>query len=314
MTKEIDYFKNAHKANEEGNPEKAYELHIKAFEENPHLAKLVLEPNHPHYNYEYKLIDEVKIINCPLCLHKGKPHWAYNMIVNENFREAFSPIRIWYYCKKCHHLFAHNYPKQLTKLLKDNIDPRYLQPLLYVQNNRLQILGQIVSGIKEHNIPKYPWLDVGFGTGEMLLIIKEHGFEAVGVDIRVEYVNNFKQYDNEINVYCKDFENDDISGKYGVIMLGDVLEHFIDPHKVIKKVSDILVKNGILWISTPNFESTFSKFVKHKDPMHGVCEHINYFSYTSLSKLLVQYGFKIEDYQVSGIYNGCMEVIARKIK
>ena len=34
----------------------------------------------------------------------------------------------------------------------------------------------------------------------------------------------------------------------------------------------------------------------------------------ALSKSLVECGFKIEDYQISDFYRGCMEVIARKWK
>ncbi len=295
---------HALKANENFKPEKAYELHIKAFEENPHLAKLIIPPDHPHYNYKYKLVEEKKIINCPLCKKEGKPYWAYNMITNHNFIEAFFPIRMWYYCLDCHHIFAHNYPTQIIEILKNNIYPSYLQPKI----TWLEKLSEIVSRIKKYGAGKH-WFNIGFGAGEMLLLIKEYGFEVEGIDINSKYVDNFKY---GINVYCNNFEEDDFINTYDVIIMEEVLEHFIDPKKAIKKASDMLVPNGILWISTPNFESAYSKIAKHNDPLRRVCEHINYFSYTSLSKLLVQYGFEIEDYQVSKIYHSCMEVIARK--
>jgi hypothetical protein len=47
--------------------------------------------------------------------------------------------------------------------------------------------------------------------------------------------------------------------------------------------------------------------------MWRVIEHINYFSYDSLSKLLESKGFEILDYRISRRYNDSMEIIARKI-
>ena len=77
---------------------------------------------------------------------------------------------------------------------------------------------------------------------------------------------------------------------------------------MLEKGHSMLNKEGVIWISTPNFESAFSYIMKDKDPMWRVCEHLNYFSYASLKNTLEKIGFAIVDY--SQHYNGCMEVTA----
>ena len=100
---------------------------------------------------------------------------------------------------------------------------------------------------------------------------------------------------------------------FDIIILGDVLEHVSNPIKMLKKVYSLLNNQGIVWISTPNFESAYSYILRDKDPMWRVCEHLNYFSYRSLKKILEKIGFDIVDYKFSQHYNGCMEVSAIKI-
>jgi 2-polyprenyl-3-methyl-5-hydroxy-6-metoxy-1,4-benzoquinol methylase len=106
-----------------------------------------------------------------------------------------------------------------------------------------------------------------------------------------------------------DFETDDL---FDIIILGDVLEHIPNPSKMLEKAYNLLDKEGVIWISTPNFESAFSYIMKDKDPMWRVCEHLNYFSYISLKKTLEKTGFKTVDYKISQHYNGCMEITAIK--
>jgi len=68
-----------------------------------------------------------------------------------------------------------------------------------------------------------------------------------------------------------------------------------------------------LYISTPNFESAFARTAGDQDWMRKVCEHINWFSRKSLYATLKRTGFEPMHYAVSRHYNGCMEVIARKV-
>ena len=95
--------------------------------------------------------------------------------------------------------------------------------------------------------------------------------------------------------------------------MGDVIEHVKDPTKALQKAAEMLNDDGILWISTPNYESSFSRLKKFTDAMWCEKNHITYFSYITFSALLENCGFEILEYNVSERYNGSMELFVRKI-
>ena len=72
--------------------------------------------------------------------------------------------------------------------------------------------------------------------------------------------------------------------------------------------------SGVLWLSTPNFESSFAIVAGHNDPMRREASHKNYFSRESLVNLLARFGLSPVDYRISGHYNGSMEVAAVKVE
>ena len=132
-----------------------------------------------------------------------------------------------------------------------------------------------------------------------------------GVEIRKAYAQNVAARLG-ITVSPVDFMDFTADDLFDFLMLGDVLEHTTKPLETLEKANRLLVDGGILWISTPNFESAFSFIMKDKDPMWRVCEHLNYFSYRSLMKALSLAGFEVIDYHSSKHYNGSMEVTARR--
>lgn len=51
---------------------------------------------------------------------------------------------------------------------------------------------------------------------------------------------------------------------FDLVFMGDVFEHFLDPFKAVKILSTILKPNGIVLLTTLNFDSLFAKVVsKH---------------------------------------------------
>ena len=70
------------------------------------------------------------------------------------------------------------------------------------------------------------------------------------------------------------------------------------------KVRGLLADSSVLWLSTPNFESSFAIVAVHNDPMRQEASHKNYFSRESLVNLLTRFGLSPVDNRISGQYNG----------
>ncbi|HYF93929.1 MAG TPA: class I SAM-dependent methyltransferase [Symbiobacteriaceae bacterium] len=300
----LSHFRLGEIFNRQRNVVKAIEHHFQAFSLKPDLAAQLVPANHRSHPYVFQMPEETYVSDCPLCGRRGRLHSAFNAVTNVDFIPGFNPIRIWMECEHCHHLFAHNYPARIGDILAKtahNLNPNVA---------RLPTLGMIMSRILSH-APGYRLLEVGVGAGEMTAVAKEYLFEVTGVDIRpmqAEVVSRML----DVPVHAVDFLKLETDQEFDVICMGDVIEHLPAPSAVLEKARAMLVDRGVLWLSTPNFESGFTMILKDRDPMWRVVEHLNYFSFRSLHELLERSGFRVMEYHVSAQYNGSMEILAIK--
>lgn len=287
-------------------PLTSFEYHQLAYKVNPQFSKVIVKEDHPSYNYIYNEPHETIIDRCPLCGTKGSPYACYNTTTSLDYIHGFNPIRLWMCCDECHHLYANNYPVQLGELLKNTAFEFNLNPKTHLFSKLspiLMMLSQIAPGSR--------LLEVGVGAGEFSAVAKEFLFDVTGLDIRSKYAEAVSEMLN-IPVYTEDFQQFNSEESFDLLVMGDVIEHMQDPVAAIRKAHSLLSDQGVLWISTPNFESAFSMVMKDKDPMWRIVEHLNYFSFRALKKWLDAVGFEVVNYNVSGHYNGSMEVTALK--
>jgi 2-polyprenyl-3-methyl-5-hydroxy-6-metoxy-1,4-benzoquinol methylase len=96
-------------------------------------------------------------------------------------------------------------------------------------------------------------LDIGTREGAFLDVLKENGFENLcGVDI---YEDGVREANSKGHV-CKvmDAQNLSLGVKFDTITALHVLEHCPDVKKVLDKIYDHLVNNGILCVEVPKEE------------------------------------------------------------
>lgn len=302
----LAYYRMGQIANRRGDAVNSLRYHRRAFEMNPGLMQNITPADHQFHNYKYSFSKQTDITTCPLCGNTGREHSCYNVATYAHFTAGFDPIRLWMYCENCHHIFAANRPEDLGSILRESAHDSYLVP----QANLFPYLATIISDLKK-NASGNRFLEVGVGAGEMIAVAKEMQFDVTGIDIRPMYADAVSRM-LDIPVHAVDFADFESDEKFDVICMGDVIEHTIDPIAILDKAVSLLNKGGVLWISTPNYESAYSMVMKHNDPMWMVCEHLNYFCFRSLKRILEQLGMEVVDYAVSGHYNGCMEVTSAK--
>ena len=96
-----------------------------------------------------------------------------------------------------------------------------------------------------------------------------------------------------------------------MIVMGDVLEHVIEPVRVLKKVKQMLKKDGVLWISTPNYNSAYARMEKFTHCMWHALNHYTYVSFESLNELLQDINMEVVHYDMSTRYIGSMELFIK---
>ena len=131
-------------------------------------------------------------------------------------------------------------------------------------------------------------LDIGCATGIFLEYLKKNKINAMGVDVSTEMVKRAKE--KGLNASSTDLFS--LSGKFDLITLWDVVEHFTDPTKALVKVNNLLEENGNLIIETP-CRGIISDHFGFKWRHYNPPQHIYLFNQNALVFLLRQAGFRV---------------------
>jgi SAM-dependent methyltransferase len=149
-------------------------------------------------------------------------------------------------------------------------------------------------------------LDLGCGEGYFSKYFSEIGWENLCVDFssfglinhNKKLEQNFRQGD-----IIQVLENLIIENKkFSHANLQNVLEHVLDPSKMLDLIASVLDDNGVLRIRVPNDYSDFQKLLIDKGIVKNTWfvppEHLNYFNATNFKKFVETTKFEIISLQV----------------
>jgi SAM-dependent methyltransferase len=134
-------------------------------------------------------------------------------------------------------------------------------------------------------------LDVGCGSGNFLVLAKESGWEALGVEPDSAAVAEARR--KGVSVQLGGLESyAGQEGRFDVITMHHVIEHFHDPLGALRDCHRLLKPGGILWLVTPNIDSfghaRFGRLWRGLE----VPRHLVLFNERSLFQALECAGFK----------------------
>lgn len=155
------------------------------------------------------------------------------------------------------------------------------------------------------------FLDIGCNHGSTFMAAKELGLDAHGIDVDVEAVNECKNRFGEHHFNAVSAEVYASMGmKADIIYTSEVIEHVPDPDGFVHALYDILNKDGVLYLTTPDMGHFTLPKDKTKWEAVRPPEHIVYFTKKGIRALLERHGFKIEKIQFS--LKPGIKLIARK--
>ena len=153
-------------------------------------------------------------------------------------------------------------------------------------------MPSIIKTIEDYADENDTIVDIGSGSGRLLSYLKEEGYSNLtGLDPDETSCLLLKEKGLGVihQSIFDDFSND-MKGKFDVVISTCVAEHIFDLKKYIKQCLSLIKKAGCFVIEVPaveGFEKHYSEF-----PNYFNHEHINYFSKTTLDRLLDFYGYK----------------------
>jgi len=121
---------------------------------------------------------------------------------------------------------------------------------VYFTNPRLDLI-RLIPKRSDNKV-----LEIGAGGGDTLVEVKKQKLASKVVGIELMTMANSNQTNPDIDqfIIC-DVEktNFDFPESYfDVILLGDVVEHLLDPWSFVEKISRIIKKDGVIIASIPN--------------------------------------------------------------
>lgn len=154
-------------------------------------------------------------------------------------------------------------------------------------------------------------LDVGCDRGQLArALIEQKDCKVVGIEKECEKINGWQNALEHFEVIVGDIENpgtlkriskiiDEKGRKFDVIILGDVLEHLVNPHKVLMSLRRYLAPWGKLLVSLPNvaywrvrMDLLLGKFVYSE---YGILDrtHLRFFTRATASTMFRDCGYKV---------------------
>ncbi len=99
-------------------------------------------------------------------------------------------------------------------------------------------------------------LEVGCGAGQLGRLLRSRGHTVAGVELIPNQAELARGHLN--HVVTADVETDDLpfaAGSFDAIIFADVLEHLIDPWRVLRESTDLLSPGGRVIASIPNVQN-----------------------------------------------------------
>lgn len=151
----------------------------------------------------------------------------------------------------------------------------------FIKNIALKNKLSLINDLQES---KGNLLDIGAGTGDFLLVVKDNGWKAIGIEPSEKARNIAKTKGVELRSNLSDFEDN----FFDVITMWHVLEHIPNLEEQIKELKRLLKPNGSILIAVPNFKSHDANYYKEFWAAYDVPRHLWHFSKTAIKKLFAK--------------------------
>lgn len=139
-------------------------------------------------------------------------------------------------------------------------------------------------------------LEIGAGRGHFLTVAESRGWDVTGLEIShsgLEHLRKLKESEDwKFQLRGDDIMSPELPlGGFRAVALFEVIEHLTDPAAHVRRISALLEPGGLLFMTTPNFDSLSRRILGGRwrviDP-----EHLFLFNRRSMGRLLLANGLR----------------------
>jgi 2-polyprenyl-3-methyl-5-hydroxy-6-metoxy-1,4-benzoquinol methylase len=187
-----------------------------------------------------------------------------------------------------------------TEELQEYYDeyPTYetLSPLTLQRYN--EILDKLEKYRKTNNL-----LETGCGFGYFLDEARKRNWNIYGTEFSTKAIETCRKK----NIFIGESVGAitaQVKDNFDAIVSLEVIEHLTDPDEEVKQYSTALRQGGIVYITTPNFNSLSRKLLRTHWNVLIYPEHLHYFTVSTMHRMMHKHGFKKIFSSSSGISLG----------
>ena len=186
-------------------------------------------------------------------------------------------------CAACNLVYADKHPKNFGDVYSNEeyvavVDETYVES----EKERIHLFGDDrLNLIRTYKPDISSLLDFGAGTGWFARHARAAGINVSVFEYSKQLVKILEQR-YKLNAYS---DVKDISEKYDVITLFDVIEHHPSPRDLLLEIKGMLRPSGIIIIFTPNVSSLAFRYLGVNNNLLCPPQHLFYFDETSISNL-----------------------------
>lgn len=183
------------------------------------------------------------------------------------------------------------------------MSPDYDYETARAGHHHAYLLPAVRSMLAEANPSDRRLFDCGCGNGSFGHALAQDGWKVTGVDPSDDGVKLAREHFPDVQIEMGSTE-EDLAARFGtfpVVISLEVVEHVYAPREYMSRIRDLLEPGGSVILSTPyhGYLKNLAIAVTNKwDHHHTVLwdhGHIKFWSVATLSELLREFGFRVEN-------------------
>lgn len=202
-------------------------------------------------------------------------------------------------CVECGQVFSGKIPyeEEIRKLYENYYSERNTTPNEVTRKRYSELLRRFRRYRETNRI-----LDVGCGFGFFLSAAMDDGWRAYGTEVSqsaFHYLEKLEIPDGQM--FMGDVADMGLEeGSFDVVTMFEVIEHLPDPSRVLREICSLLRKDGLLYLTTPNYDSLNRYLLGDFWSIIQPHEHLFYFTVGSLGRLLRRVGYEVRSFRTTG--------------
>jgi protein O-GlcNAc transferase len=258
--------------------------------------------------------------DCPLCNSATAPLGFADCAGNAWWHEPLQPQMEWLRCTGCGHTHTRHYfseagRSELMRGRNPGVPVTAPDPMPQQISRWSPVVARVACALGGYprllqRDTKPVWVDVGCGSGALVMAANDHGFLAGGLDTDGEAIASVLSLG--LGAVQQDFLKVPFELAPDVLSLMDVLASMPDPRSAICKAAGVLKPGGVLVLSTPDSASSGWRLLERDriNPYWSDPRLHHIFSRDRLITLLQDSGFAATDFVTADAAQARMEIYA----